>query len=224
MDDADTVGQVSDLGEDVARHEDGDAALVGERAEQLADLDDTGRIEAVGGLVEHEQFGGVQQCAGEGEALLVAERELPGAPVGVRIEAQQRDRVGDRPRRRTGEPALDVEVLAHGEVGVGGRGLNEEADAGEHARLARDDAPAEDGHLPAARSDQAEQHADGGRFTRPVPAEEPVDFAAADVEVERVDGGDVAVPLDEGARGNRGVRHGSPSWPHPATTPGAFTV
>ena len=54
---------------------------------------------AVGGLVEHEQFGGVQQRAGEREALLVAERELPGAPVGVRLQAQQRDRLGDGPRR-----------------------------------------------------------------------------------------------------------------------------
>ena len=95
--DADTVGEVRDLGEDVARHEDGDAALVGERAQQLADLDDAGRVERVGGLVEHEQLGGVQQRAGEREALLVAERELPGAPVGVRLEPQQLDRVGDRP-------------------------------------------------------------------------------------------------------------------------------
>jgi hypothetical protein len=57
----------------VARHEDGDSALVGERAEQFADLDDAGGIEPVGGLVEDEQFGGVQQRAGEREALLVAE-------------------------------------------------------------------------------------------------------------------------------------------------------
>ncbi len=98
MDDADTVGEVRDLGEDVARHEDGHAALVGERAEQGADLDDAGGVERVGGLVEHEQLGGVQQRTGEREALLVAEGELPGAPVGVRLEAQQRDGVGDGAR------------------------------------------------------------------------------------------------------------------------------
>ena len=72
MDDADPVGQMGDFGEDVARHEDGDALLAGQRAEQHADLDDTGRIEPVGRLVEHEQFGGVQQRAGERETLLVA--------------------------------------------------------------------------------------------------------------------------------------------------------
>ena len=63
------------------------AALVGERTEQLADLDYAGRIKAVSGLVEHEQFGGVQQRAGESETLFVAERELPGTPIGIRIQS-----------------------------------------------------------------------------------------------------------------------------------------
>ena len=75
---------------------------VGERAQQFADLDDAGRVERVGGLVEHEQLGRVQQRAGEREALLVAQRELPGAPVGVRLEASSAIDLGDRGAR--GEP------------------------------------------------------------------------------------------------------------------------
>ena len=40
------------------------------------------------------------------------------------------------------------------------------------------------------RPDQAEQHAQRGRFSRAVGAEEPEDLAAMDLEVERVDGRD----------------------------------
>ena len=59
--DADAVGEVRDLGEDVAGHEDGHALLAGERTQQLADLDDARRVEGVGRLVEDEQLGPVQQ-------------------------------------------------------------------------------------------------------------------------------------------------------------------
>ena len=107
---------------------------LGERAQQLADLDDAGGVERVGRLVEDEQLGAVQQRAGEREPLLVAEREPPGAPVGVLAEPQQLDGLGDRRARRPREAALDVEVLAHGEVRVGGRGLDEVADARERRR------------------------------------------------------------------------------------------
>ena len=100
------------------------------------------------------------------------------------------------------EPALDVEVLAHGEVRVGGRVLDQVADAREDARRARPHAAAQHLDLAAARPDEAEQHADRGRLAGAVPAEEAVDLAAAHVEVERVDGEHVAVALAR-ARGWR---------------------
>ena len=98
MHDADAVGQVRDLGEDMARHEDGHAALVGKRAQQLADLDDAGRVERVGRLVEHEHVGRVQERTGEREPLLVAEREPSRALVGVGAQAQSLDRRPGLPR------------------------------------------------------------------------------------------------------------------------------
>jgi hypothetical protein len=47
--------------------------------EQVADLGDAGGVQAVDGLVEDEQAGGVQQ--GQGQALQVAERLADLAPV-----------------------------------------------------------------------------------------------------------------------------------------------
>ena len=148
MQDADAVDEMGDLAQDVARHEDGDALLAGQRAQQLADLDDAGGVERVGRLVEDEQLGTVQQRPGEGEPLLVAEREHLGAPVGEPAEPQQLDDLGDRRARRPREAALDVEILAHGQVGVGGRGLDEVADAGKGAVRTRLHAHAE--HLDVA--------------------------------------------------------------------------
>ena len=210
--DADAVGQVGDLGEDVARHEDGDAALACQRAKQLADLDDAGRVQRVGRLVQDEQVGVVQQRPGQREPLPVAEREHAGATVGVVLEVHEPDGLADRLPRRSGQPALDLEVLAHGEVGVGGRALDEVADAAEDLALARTHPPAEHLDVAGARADEAEQHADRGRLAGAVPAEEPVDLAAPDRQVERVDGAHVAVALGEAVRGDGGVgAHGAVS-------------
>ena len=130
---------------------------------------------------------------------------------------------GDRSRWRAGQAALDLEVLAHGEVGVGGRPLDQEADAREHlvspGTIRR---PRTSTSPPLGRMSPSSM-----RIVVVLPAplrQETVDLAAAHVEVERVDGEDVAVALAEGTGGNRGVRHRSPSWPHPATAPETFTV
>ncbi len=91
VDDADPRGEAVDLGEDVARHEDGDPALVARVPEELADLDDAGRVQAVSRLVEHEQLGLVHEGAREREALEVAERQRPGSSVRVLTQGEPLD-------------------------------------------------------------------------------------------------------------------------------------
>ena len=56
VDDADARGHLVDLGEQVARDEHGDAVLARHAADQVAYLVDAGRVEAVGGLVEHDEL------------------------------------------------------------------------------------------------------------------------------------------------------------------------
>ena len=70
-----------------------DAAPLRELAEELADLDDAGRVESVGRLVEDQQLGLVEEGAGEGEPLEVAERQGAGSAVGVLAETEPVDRV-----------------------------------------------------------------------------------------------------------------------------------
>jgi hypothetical protein len=89
MDDADARREPVDLGQDVARHEHRHATLGGEVSDQLPDLDDAGRIEAVGRLVEHEEIGLVEQGAREREPLEVAKRQRPGAPIRVGLECKR---------------------------------------------------------------------------------------------------------------------------------------
>src|SRR4051812_42819370 len=60
-------------GEEVAGHEHR-AALLGERAQQLADLDDAGGVEPVGRFVQDEQGRVLQEGGGQAEPLAHAER------------------------------------------------------------------------------------------------------------------------------------------------------
>ena len=72
VDDPDALGQARDLGQDVARHEDRHALFAGQLQQQLADLDDPGRVQAVGRLVQEEQPGIMQQGLGQSQPLGVA--------------------------------------------------------------------------------------------------------------------------------------------------------
>ena len=110
---ADPGGHLLDLGEQVAGQEDRGAVAV-QPEQQLADVADALRVEAVGRLVEHEQRWSSHQGGGEPEPLLHAER------VGLRRTLVARDRArparaprrcgpgerrgvrADRPRRRRG--------------------------------------------------------------------------------------------------------------------------
>ena len=65
-------------------------------------MDPAGRVEAVGGLVQHQQVRGVHQGARQREPLPVTERQPPGAAVGVRAETESPDHLVDRSGRRRG--------------------------------------------------------------------------------------------------------------------------
>ena len=146
MDNADACGQARHFTEDVARHEDGDALLLRQLDEQVADFDDPGRVQAVGGLVQHEQLGVVQQRLGQPQALLVAQRQRAGAPVGISAQTQPFDDVlhGFRLSARA-QPAHGFQVLAHRELWIGIGCLHQVTDRGPRFLITEADA------LPQAR-------------------------------------------------------------------------
>src|SRR4051794_16734697 len=73
VDDADVIASVLDLRQKVARDEHR-AAFGAERSNQLAHLDDAGRVETVRRLVEHEEIRVLEQHRCHAEPLLHAER------------------------------------------------------------------------------------------------------------------------------------------------------
>ena len=124
--DGDPVAGVLDLGEEVAGHEHR-PSLVAERAQELADLLDARRIEAVGGLVQDQELGILEQRLGQPEPLAHPERvglhEVVG-PLGQPHPVE-------RPLHRLGPDAIDpseegeVAPAAHGgeQAGRAERGL-----------------------------------------------------------------------------------------------------
>ncbi len=69
MNDADAVGEAGHFRQDVAGHEDRHALLAGQFEQELADLHDPGRVQAVGRFIEEQQAGVVQQRLGQSQSL-----------------------------------------------------------------------------------------------------------------------------------------------------------
>ena len=89
---------------DVARHDERVPA-VGEVAEEVPEVAAQHRVEADGGLVEHEQVGPSDEGGGEGDPGLLAAREVLDELVGVGDEVDLGRACGRRPRaarRRAG--------------------------------------------------------------------------------------------------------------------------
>ena len=120
VDDADDVGQLLDLGQEVAGDEDG-LALPGEVAQRLAHGGDARRVEAVGGLVEQQQVGVVSRSAARCPAAAscpassVADLVAGPVPSGRPARAPRRSRL-----RATGAPvAPQARAGSRGPTGTG---------------------------------------------------------------------------------------------------------
>ena len=118
----------------VARDEQRRAAG-GELVEEVPEVAAQHRVEADGGLVEHEHLGLAEERRRERDARLLAARE-PADETGGRCRRGRRARSPRRrARARDAEHAREVvEVLAHREVGVDRRGLGHVPDAAPQRR------------------------------------------------------------------------------------------
>ena len=174
---------------------DGDAAVVGEPHDQVADLGHTGRVQAIGRLVQQEQLGAGDQGHRDAEALFHAQRVLARAFAGCVGESHDvedgidgalvaREVVGD-----------DAEVLGSREVRVKCGALDERTDPGQDVRPVRAQIPAENAHLARGGFCQSQKHLHGGGFTGAVRTEETVDTPAGNGKIELVDDGLASVPF-----------------------------
>lgn len=109
----------------VGRHHHGGAGAV-DPVEQLHDADAGGRVEISGRLVGDEDHRLVDEGARDRDALLLPSGELVGHPVGLAVEADQLERLGDAlgdlvagvpgHLHREGDVLGDVLVLQQAEV------------------------------------------------------------------------------------------------------------
>ena len=131
--------------------------LVRQPAQQLADLTDAGRVEAVGRLVEHQQRRVPEQGCGEAEPLPHAERVLLHEVAGPLREA---DLPEDLVHSATLDPAHageQAQVLAARHRGEQRRGLDDRTDPSDDLRERSRDLGAEQAQPSGGRSDEAEQ-------------------------------------------------------------------
>ena len=182
--DPDPIADGLDLGQEVAREQDGQAALVDEGAEEVEDLDHPERVDGGRRLIEDEDVGRLHQRVGDAEALLHATRIRFDAVVGA---VGQADLIEDLVHRRFGlfaaqpvEAGRVTQVLATGETAVEADGVREVADAPLH--LARVPGRIEPGHagLAARRLGEAEEHEDRGGLAGAVLPEQAEDLAGSE--------------------------------------------
>ena len=187
VDDRHLVARLLDLVEDV-RREHHRASLVDERAEQAAELEDAGGVEAVHRLVEDQQLRVGEQAARDAEALAHPHRVRLDAVVRAVGQADALERgVDARERLAAARRGDDAEVLASREVAVEARLLDDRADARERLGAPLGHRQPAQAHRAAVRAREAEQDSDERRLAGAVRAEVAERDAARDAEVDALD-------------------------------------
>ncbi|NYH51241.1 hypothetical protein HNR06_000830 [Nocardiopsis arvandica] len=204
-DDADPVGELLYLGQDVAGEQDG-APLPAQLPDDLLEHGLLEGVQAGGRLVEQEQFDVGGQRGHERDLLPVALGVGPRPARGVQVEPLDQ-RVAPGGVRAAAQAAEQVDDLTAGEVGPQ---LHVARHVGQPAVQCDGVAPrvaAEHRGGAAVGADEAEQDPDGGGLARAVGAEEAVDLSGTHGEVEAVQGPCRPVGLGE-VDGGDGRGHG----------------
>ena len=182
--------------------------LGGELPDERAELADAGGVEAVGRLIEDHEFGIVQDRCRDGEALAHAERVRARLVAAPRRQADEREHLVDA---RVGDARIDLrpeaQVVARRHVREVRLPFERRAGAAEGFGEMRARVEAEEFGVAAGRRDEAEHRADGRGLAGAVGAEEAEDASTAHFDVERIDGGALAVALrqPDGAQHDLGL-------------------
>lgn len=171
---------MGDFGQDVARHEHGDA-LPGKGADECAQIFDADGVESVGGLVQDEELRVNEKRKREPQSLLHAHRERPDALLARVGEVDDVQHLVDTAFRQSEHRGTHAQVFGGGEVGVERRALDERADfveivAAPSVSVERD--------VAFGGAEYPREHLERGRFARAVGAEEPVDTPAPYVQAD----------------------------------------
>ena len=125
------VGHGGELGV-VGYDDEGLAVLVAEGEEELVELAGVLGVEVAAGLVGQDGHGAVHQCAGDGDALLLAAAEGGGLVGGAVVDLEFLQQLAGAGFGLTeggaGDEGWDADVLQGGEFGQEVVGLEDEAD------------------------------------------------------------------------------------------------
>ena len=191
VDDADVVGELVGLLQVLGGEEDRGAVVV-QRPHLLPDRLAADRVEAGGRLVEEEHARFVDERGGEVEAALHAAGVGADAAVGGGGQVDPFEQGVGAPAALGGGDALQGRLqpdqLAAGHQRVERRFLQGDADRGAHRPRLGDHVVAGDGGAAAGRQQQRRQHPHRGRLAGAVGAEEAVDLALLDRDVDALHG------------------------------------
>ncbi len=206
----------------------GDAALLVEPADPLAELDADLGVEGAEGLVEEQERGPRGEGAGEGDALPLAARELGRVAAAERVELHEAEQLVDDGVDLFLRALPDLEakgdVLAHRHVTEERVVLEDEADGAVlHALAVGDDAAQE--HLAAIRLFEPGDDAEDGALPAAARPEERDQLARGTSEGDVVDDLGRAERLfevaDDDARGRGGISRAQRSGRLRRIAPGA---
>ena len=222
------VAEVRRLLHVVRGQQHGDAARL-EQPQLLPDEVAGLRVQPRGGFVEDEHARVVHQRPRDREAALHAAGEVVHVRVRAVVQLEQFERLVDALAHLLAvQPevaGVDLEVLAHEQVGVEVVVLGHDAQHGLHLARGFGHAHARHAQLAARHRRSRRDHADGGGLARAVGAEHAEALPLVDGEVDAVHGDEIAVVLDEAARLDEGGCHvGVPFGRPRAAGPCAGTV
>ena len=173
------------------------------------------RVEAGGRLVEQHEVGLVDQRAGDREPPLhAAGQRLDLVVARGRSSCTKSSSSSARARitalRQAEVAAVDEQVLPDGELEVEGVLLRDDAEPAADRRAVGGRVQAEDAQLAGGGRGDAADHPHGRGLARAVGAEEAERLARRDVDVDAVDRGEVAEPLDQPAGADQRARRRPP--------------
>ena len=155
-------------------------------------------VKSVGGFVEDEKLGAVQEGARQPQALEIARRKRANFSVRVRSEEESLDDfVHHFWILDSVQAPRHVQIFAHGQFRIGRRILDEMPHPRPRPASTRTDGLVQHFDVPRARADHPQKRADGRGLARAVETEEAVDLADADAQVHRGDGGHIAEAFGE---------------------------
>ena len=189
------------LGQGVARED--HSAVQGERPDQLPDLPQLHRIQALGRLVQDHQIGPVDDGLGDSYPLAVAlgqgADQTPAPLCEPAAGSGLLDGRGSALPRDPMELGAVVEVLVHPHVGIQGRALRQISDEAFRAQGVMRQIYAHDPDLAVAGGQVAAQELQAGGLAGAVGSQQAEDLAALEADIDAFQRLVVAVTAAEAA-------------------------